>query len=155
MRLKKMFFTGMLLLLVVSGCSQKEAPKHMKFDHVKDELEEKFMDTIMVEMNDSDFFALFDLDPSQVVQHHYTFAFLDTKADEVVMIQLRDEETVDQVEKILWDRVNALRNEFDGYIDAQKAIVDQAIVFREGKYVFLIVSAKAREIQDYLIGSFA
>lgn len=141
-----------LLVLLLVGCSANV--KQMKFQDVAPKMEEQFQDTIMVEMTDSDFYQLFDLDPSQVVQHYYKYAFLDVRAEEVVMIELKNSSEVKDVEAVLWARVNELRDEFDGFIDEEKAIVDQAIVFTEGNYVFLLVGRRALDMQDYLISAF-
>lgn len=157
-RSKKSIFRGawivMILMLVLTGCGKSTKARKLDFQKVIPNIEENYMDAIMVEMTDSDFYEMFELDPSQVVQTYYKFAFLDIRADEIVMIQLKDSALVTPVEEVLWNRVNELRKEFDGYIEKQKEIVDNAIVFHEGNYVFLIVSEHASDIQDYLISSF-
>ena len=151
--MKKIWLIGVLVLMVISGCS-KSKEKQLDIAKVSEDIEKNYQDTIMVEMTDSDFFEKFELDPSQVKQHFYQFAFLDVRADELVMIQVADSSLVESIKTILTKRMEELRAEFDQYIPEQKEIVDRSIIFSDGSYVFLIVSPQATQIQDYIISKF-
>lgn len=143
----------MLILSVclLWGCQRAPQEKQINLMDTMNYIEENYIDTFTTEMNDSDFYTMFELDPSQITQQVYYQAFLDVKCDEIALIQVSDVELVPNVEAVLQERLTSVVSEFTDYIEDQKTIAQQGIVFSRGSYVFLIVHEKATEIQDYLI----
>lgn len=140
-----------LCLVLVCGCQKAEEEKNLNLAETMNYIDENYIDTFTTEMNESDFYTMFDFDPTQVTQQVYYQAFLDVKCDEIALIRVSDEALVPQVEGILQERLNSVIQEFDGYIDEQYAIASKGIVFSRGTYVFLIIHENATDIQDYLI----
>lgn len=149
MRLFKTVLLVLCLCMFV-GCG-KQDQKDIQLTDAMSYIENNYIDTFTTEVNDSDFFTMFELDPSQIKQQVYYQAFLDVKCDEIALIQVSDEKLVEQVKAVLQKRLEAIINEFDGYIEEQKNIASQGIIFSRGTYVFLIVHEDAVAIQDYLI----
>ncbi|MBE6113866.1 MAG: DUF4358 domain-containing protein [Erysipelotrichaceae bacterium] len=139
-----------LCICMLAACG-KEEQKDIQLTDAMSYIENNYIDTFTTEVNDSDFYTMFELDPSQIKQQVYYQAFLDVKCDEIALIQVSDEDLVEQVKTVLQTRLEAITNEFDGYIEAQKNIASQGIIFSRGTYVFMIVHEDAVAIQDYLI----
>lgn len=140
-----------LLVCLFTGCATTPEEKTLNLLDTMNYLDENYINTFTTEMNDSDFYTMFSLDPSQISQQVYYQAFLDVKCDEIALIRVTDETLVPQVEAVLQSRLQAVADEFDGYIDEQYAIASNGIVFSRGTYVFLIIHEDATSIQDYLI----
>lgn len=144
-------FIVLLCFCLLFGCQSAPKEKSLNLTDTMNYLVENYIDTFTSEMNDSDFYTMFELDPDQIIQQVYYQAFLDVKCDEIALIRVSDEALVPQVEAVLQERLSAVINEFDGYIEEQKEIASQGIVFSRGTYVFLIINENATSIQDYLI----
>ena len=140
-----------LLVFLLWGCASAPEEKNLNLMDTMNYIDENYINTFTTQMNDSDFYTMFSLDPSQISQQVYYQAFLDVKCDEIAMIRVTDETLIPQVESVLQGRLQEVVSEFNGYIDDQYSIASNGIVFSRGTYVFLIIHENATQIQDYLI----
>ena len=143
----KRFIKCLFIVMMLFGCA-KEAEKviNLNLDEYSKAIQEEYYDTFLTEMNESDFYTMFGLDPSQALQIEYREAFLDVKADVLVMIEVSDETLVEGVRTVLEKRLLEIQDEFETYIPEVYEIARKGEIVVEGKYVFMIVNENVDDI---------
>lgn len=137
----KGFIKCLLMVLLLAGCSQpKEEVKSMNIKEYAVSVEENYYDTFMTDMNESDFYTMFTLDPEQTKQMVYKEAFLDVKADALVMIEVNDETLVSGVVEVLEKRMAEIQAEFETYIPEVYEIASKGQIIVHGNYIFMIIN---------------
>lgn len=69
-------------------------------------------------------------------------------AKELVLVKAAGEDSAKEVEARLQSRLDARRNEFNGYLPDQYAVVEKSEVKRDGVYVRLIISPQQEELVE-------
>lgn len=136
----KRFIKCLCIVMMLFGCAEEVKPITLNLDEYAKSIEEEYYDTFLTELNESDFYTMFSLDPSQALQMEYKEAFLDVKADVLVMIEVSDETLVEGVKAVLEKRLDEIKNEFETYIPEVYEIACKGQIVVEGKYIFMIVN---------------
>ena len=142
----KRFIKCLFVVMMLFGCAQEEKVISLNLDEYSKSIQDEYYDTFLTEMNESDFYTMFELDPSQALQIEYREAFLDVKADALVMIEVSDETLVDGVRAVLEKRLLAIQDEFETYIPEVYEIARKGEIVVEGKYIFMIVNENVNDI---------
>lgn len=70
------------------------------------------------------------------------------RADEIWLVEAVDEAAADRIEQLAADRVEQRKEEMENYLPDQYALLCEAQLIREGRYVALIVSPDAKGMAE-------
>ena len=150
----KRFIKCLFVVMMLFGCAQEVKVISLNLDEYSKTIQEEYYDTFLTEMNESDFYTMFELDPSQALKVEYREAFLDVKADALVMIEVSDETLVDGVRTVLEKRLEEIQDEFKTYIPEVYEIAREGEIIVEGKYIFMIVNENVDDIVSNIRSQF-
>lgn len=143
----KRFLKCVLAVTILFGCSSKEKEeKSIVIDEYADTIEEQYYDTFMIDMNESDFYSYFGVEPNQIKQMVYKEAFLDVKADALVMIEVSDDTIINGIQTKLENRLQEIQDEFETYIPEVYEIAKNGQVIVINSYIFMIVNENSDAI---------
>ena len=100
----------------------------------------------MIDMNESDFYSYFGVEPNQIKQMVYKEAFLDVKADALVMIEVSDDTIINGIQTKLENRLQEIQDEFETYIPEVYEIAKNGQVIVINSYIFMIVNENSDAI---------
>lgn len=145
----KRFLKCVLAVTILFGCSSKEKEeKSIVIDEYADTIEEQYYDTFMIDMNESDFYSYFEVEPNQIKQMVYKEAFLDVKADALVMIEVSDDTIINGIQTKLENRLQEIQDEFETYIPEVYEIAKNGQVIVINSYIFMIVNENSDAIVE-------
>ncbi|MCI9439643.1 MAG: DUF4358 domain-containing protein [Ruminococcus sp.] len=129
-----------LLLIYTSGSTKP-------FDEVAAAVEER-LDTEKLVKQDAQalkrYYGLNGADYEGVLFYSAEFSI---SAEEVLLIEVRSEQQVQDVRDAIEERLESRRNTFEGYAPEQAQMIEQAQLQVRGRFVFLAVSTDA---EDYV-----
>ncbi len=73
------------------------------------------------------------------------------EAQELLLVEVKDDEQLLEVEEAIDKRIENRRNDFEGYLPEQVLLLDDAIVTIRGNYIFLVISEDAEAYQQAFI----
>ena len=74
-------------------------------------------------------------------------------ADEILLIKVKDQSQLEEIEAAVYKRLESRINDFGSYAPEQTALLEAAEVTMRGDYVFLAVSEHAEEYREVFIKS--
>lgn len=125
-----------LLLIYTSGSTKP-------FEEVAAAVEERLNTEILVKQDAQAlkrYYGLNGADYEGVLFYSSEFSI---SAEEVLLIEVRSEQQVQEVRDAIEDRLESRRNTFEGYAPEQAQLIEQAQIQVRGKFVFLAVSTDA------------
>jgi hypothetical protein len=112
-------------------------------------------DDRMEEASDDAFYALYAVDPAdESVADFVFYASTGATAEEVSVIEARDEESAQAVMEFARARIASQKSEFENYAPEEMAKLNDPVLVRAGKYIVLCLSndnaAAERIIGDFI-----
>ena len=136
-----------LLLLMVTACNGQQKTADLDVKAVMADMLEQYPIQDGMELSESDLLNFYGIQAEQVDDFAASLAADGITANEIVLVKAKDEDSAAEVETKLQNRLDARRNELNGYLPDQYEIVEKSEVKRDGVYVRLIISPQ----QDALV----
>lgn len=137
------------LMLGMSACGEKDEGGKYTSKELLAKVTDDITNLPQMTTVDSDsenakdiFTYLSDIDYESIEDYAFTYS-KDGLADEVSVIQLKDEADVSSVEKDLNDRINTRRSTFSTYNEEELKKFDTATVVSKDCYVMIIITSQA------------
>lgn len=137
-----------VMLLGVSACGGKQATADMDVKAVMADMLAKYPIQDGMELSESDMLNFYGIQAEDMEAFAADLASDGITANEIVLVKAKDEDSAKNVETKLQSRLDARRNELNGYLPDQYAIVEKSEVKRDGVYVRLIISPQQDELVD-------
>lgn len=139
---------ALLMLLGISACGGgKQAAADLDVKAVMADMLAKYPIQDGMELNESDMLNFYGIQAEDMEAFAADLAADGITANEIVLVKAKDEDSAKNVETKLQSRLDARRNELNGYLPDQYEIVEKSEVKRDGVYVRLIISPQ----QDQLV----
>lgn len=139
---------AVLMLLGVSACGGgKQAAADLDVKAVMADMLAKYPIQDGMELSESDMLSFYGIQAEDMEAFAADLAADGITANEIVLVKAKDEDSAKDVETKLQSRLDARRNELNGYLPDQYEIVEKSEVKRDGVYVRLIISPQ----QDQLV----
>lgn len=132
-----------------SETSVQEAPKTMQ--EIYDAIVEMEKQPEMVILNDNYIANYYGIDLSLLEDYLFASAEDVIYADTIVMMKVKEESSADAMKEVLDTMVSQKKLELENYLPEQFQIVEKSEVVVSGQYVYLVISEKAKEIQDVIV----
>lgn len=88
-----------------------------------------------------------NLDTSKLADSSVQFTMVNVKANELAVFKVNDAQDTAMVEQACRERAQAIAQNFEMYLEDQKAIADQPLIQTYGNYVLFAVHENKDEIQ--------
>lgn len=125
-----------LLLIYTSGSTKP-------FEEVAAAVEEQLDTEILVKQDAQALKRYYGLNGADYEGVLYYSSEFSISAEEVLLIEVRSEQQVQEVRDAIEERLESRRNTFEGYAPEQAQLIGQAQLQVRGKFIFLAVSADA------------
>ena len=130
-----------LLMLFTSESSRP-------FEEVAKAVEDSLDDESLIEQNGARLKRNFGLNAADYSGVMYYSSESNISAEEVLLIKVKNTDQIQQVTNAIEDRVEARRNDFEGYLPEEVQLLDDARQSVRGTYIFYAASPKADEYLD-------
>lgn len=137
-----------LLLLVAAACGGEQKTADLDVKAVMADMLKQYPIQDGMELSESDLLNFYGIQSEQVEAFAADLAADGITANEIVLIKAKDEDSAAEVETKLQNRLDARRNELNGYMPDQYEIVEKSEVKRDGVYVRLIISPQQDALVD-------
>lgn len=127
------------------GTTESEISKTMQ--EIYDEIAEKVEQPDMVTLNDNYIANYYGIDLSLLEDYVFVNAEDVIYADTIVLMKVKDEESTQAMKDALDTMIGQKKLELENYLPEQFKVVEKSEVVVSGKYVYLVISEKAEEIQ--------
>ena len=129
---------ALLLALSVAGCGAKETPKTADLQA----LYETMVPTLpqMLPLDETTLMNFLGIDAGDCTQMAVAICMEGLRADEVWLIEAKDEAAFGRIKALAEARLKAKAEETVSYNPEQYAVVEKAQLITEGNYVILLVS---------------
>lgn len=144
--MKKTLAAALLLaaLLLLSGCGQQApAPKPLSLEAAYARMAQAVTLPPMLEVDGEMALDFYGIEPGWCVQAVMMLAEDSLIADEILLLEARDQATADAMAALLKNRMDAKAAEAITYSPEQYAIIQRGHLVREGLHLALIVSPDA------------
>ncbi len=125
-----------LLLIYASGSTKP-------FEEVAQAVEGRIDTEILVKQDAQALKRYYGLNGADYEGVLFYSAEFSISAEEVLLIEVRSEQQVQEVRDAIEERLESRKHTFEGYAPEQAQLIDQAQLQVRGRYVFLAVSAEA------------
>ena len=140
----------MILGMVACGGSD---PKHVDLLA----LYEQFQNILpeMMVLNDTTMLNFLGIEAEDCTQSVAAICASGLRADEVWLIEAKDQEAMERILALVDSRIAAKEQETVSYLPDQYVIVKDAVVINQGLYVILLVSSDVGQLEDLVKEAFA
>lgn len=101
-----------------------------------------------MELTEEDMLNFYGISADQMEDFAAVNCAMGIEADELVLVKAVDEDSAEEIESLLQQRLENRKSEFQTYIPEEYEVLCQGSVQRDGKYVCLIVSPQAEELEE-------
>lgn len=142
-----------LFFLLLTGCGKDNFVAVSMYDLSKEMIaaDSSLPEMITVSTSDTDaennFKYLSDMDYTKVDSYFLSYS-AEGKADEIVVIAVKNVNDVEETKKTLEAHVKSRKNVYDTYDPTQLQRVDQALIFTQSHYAVLIISDDAPSVKN-------
>lgn len=138
-----------ILSLFLSACgatpaSSVSVDRGAQFVQAYEQMEGKLPE--MMEMPEDTVLDFYGIDPAEYSAALFRLSVDNMLADEVILIQAKDEPSATHIEEMLNGRLQAKAEEAESYSPDQYAIISKCSVYRDGLTLAMIVNANAEEM---------
>ncbi|MGI6161061.1 MAG: DUF4358 domain-containing protein [Christensenellales bacterium] len=135
----------LMLALGIAACGKTEV-KDADLGVVLTDIETAVPLDDMMSLSESDLLSYYGIDAADVSQFKGSINASGIKADEIVMIEAADTNAAKRVQDKLDEYLVQKGKQFESYIPAEYAVIQQCDTKAYGKYVVLFVSLEADEM---------
>ena len=136
----------LLLFLYTSGSSRS-------FEEVEESVSASLDKSNLTLQDGSAFRRAFGLNEADYTGVMYYASEFSISAEEVLVIQVKNENQVQEVVEAVEKRVEARKNDFDGYAPEEVKLLEDAKQSVRGKYIFFAAAPKAEEYLEVFSNS--
>lgn len=153
-------FTIMIAILITlsifTGCnaSGKANSKIPSTTDIVDNIREAVKFPEMVEMDGKKLEKLYKIQPGTLDGFWGYLAFSNIKADEILIIKVKDSNDVENVRKSINVRIEQQANSFKDYLPNEYHLIQNHVLKTRGNYILFAVSKDADKIEDAFDRSF-
>ena len=130
-----------ILMLSLTACGGKESPKSADLSALYDNLTASMPQ--MLPMDEETMLNFQGIEIADCVQAKVAICAEGLRADEIWLIEAKDEAALEKIQALAEARIQAKGEETVSYNPEQYAVVQEAEVFTVGNYLFLLVSPDA------------
>lgn len=134
------------LALGIAACGGGQKQADMNVQEVMDALLEQAPIEGGIALTQDDMLNFYGIQEEDMKSFAADLAADGITAQEIVLVEAASEDSAEEVEAKLQSRLDARRNEFNGYLPDQYAVVEKSEVKRDGVYVRLIISPQQEEL---------
>lgn len=127
-----------ILMLSLTACGGKESAKSADLNALYDTLTADLPQ--MLPMDEETMLNFQGIEIADCVQAKVAICAEGLRADEIWLIEAKDEAALEKLQALAEARIQAKGEETVSYNPEQYAVVQEAQVFTEGNYLFLLVS---------------
>ena len=135
-----------LLLLYASGSSRP-------FDEVEESVSSSLDKSNLTLQDGAAFKRAFGLSGADYEGVMYYSSEFSISAEEVLLIKVNDESQVQEVREAIEERVEARKNDFDGYAPEEVKLLEDAVQSVRGTYIFFAAAPNAEEYLEVFSNS--
>lgn len=125
-----------LLIIYTSGSTKP-------FEEVSEAVESSLNTENLVKKDSQAFKRYYGLNSADYAGVLFYSSEFSISAEEVLVIEVKSEEQLQEVRDAVNDRLESRLNAFDGYAPEQVKLLEEAVLMVRGKYIFLAVSPDA------------
>lgn len=141
-----------LMMLGAAACGGKQAAADLDVKAVMEDMLAKYPIENGMELGESDMLNFYGIPAEDMEDFAADLAADGITANEIVLVKAKDEDSAKEVETKLQNRLDARRNELNGYLPDQYEIVEKSEVKRDGVYVRLIISPEQEALVEMYNG---
>lgn len=141
-----------LMMLGAAACGGKQAAADLDVKAVMADMLAKYPIENGMELGESDMLNFYGIPADGMEAFAADLAADGITANEIVLVKAKDEDSAKEVETKLQNRLDARRNELNGYLPDQYEIVEKSEVKRDGVYVRLIISPEQEALVEMYNG---
>ncbi len=135
-----------LLFLYTSGSSRS-------FDEVEEAVSSSLDKSNLTQQDGAAFKREFGLSEADYAGVMYYASEFSISAEEVLLVKVNDESQVQEVREAIEKRVEARKNDFDGYAPEEVKLLEDAKQSVRGRFIFFAVAPKAEEYLEVFSSS--
>lgn len=143
---------ALALCLCLAGCGGKAAEADLH-----EALEEMLAEAPIaesMELTEEDMLNFYGIRADQMEDFAAVTCSMGIEADELVLVKAADEDSAQEIEALLQQRLENRKSEFRNYSPEEYEILTKGSVERDGVYVRLIVSPQSEELAAIYDGCF-
>lgn len=134
-----------ILVLSLTACGGKEAAKSADLAALYDTLTASMPQ--MLKMDETTMLNFQGIEAADCIQVQVAICAEGLRADEIWLIEAKDEAALEKIKALAEARIQAKDEETVSYNPEQNAVVQEAQVFTEGNYLFLLVSPDVDDLK--------
>ena len=140
---------AMILSLTACGGSQ---PKQVELSALYEQFQEILPE--MMVLNETTMLNFLGVEAEDCTQAVTAICASGLRADEVWLIEAKDQEALDRILALVHSRITAKEQETVSYLPEQYVIVQDAVVINKGLYVIFLVSPDVDQLEDIVNAAF-
>lgn len=144
------FFALLLFVLVISalvGCASEQSNINVSAAKIEDQMKQSVKLDNLKKGDAHKLKKLYDLGTEQVEDFLLFTAASNVKADEIVVIKVKDEKQIDSVKASITQRIDAQAVKFKDYRPDEYALLEKHVLKVKSRYILFAVSADAEQIE--------
>ncbi|MCY7484658.1 DUF4358 domain-containing protein [Paenibacillus alvei] len=146
----KRFFALFLFIFAISalvGCASEQSDINVSAAKIEDQMKQSVKFDKLKKGDAHKLKKLYDLGTEQVEDFLVYTASSNVRADEIVVIKVKDESQIDSVKASIARRIDAQAVKFKDYRPDEYALLEKHVLKVKSHYVLFAVSADAEQIE--------
>ncbi len=136
-------------LSILCGCTAAKVPtKNPSFNEIMDEIRKTVDLSTLKEGNFAKLKRLYGISRGEIEEFVFYRAPSNIKADEIVLIKVKQTEDTEKVKEKLLKRVEKQAASFKGYLPEEYYLIEKNVVKVQNNYLLLVISPEAEKISE-------
>ena len=144
---------GIISTVNITGCS-KTAEKSPKVSTIVSSIKKDFDIKTMKKSDMGKMKKVFGIEESKIDQYAYYIAPSFLKADQILIIKVKNESDIDAIKEKINKGLDKKENIFKSYLPEESSLIQKNVLDTEGKYILSVVSKKSDKIEKAFDKSF-
>lgn len=146
----KKFLALLIFVFAVSavvGCTSEQSDINVSAAKIEDQMKQSVKLDKLKKGDAHKLKKLYDLGTEQVEDFLLYTASSNVRADEIVVIKVKDEKQIDSVKASITQRIDAQAVKFKDYRPDEYALVEKHVLKVKSRYILFVVSADTEQIE--------
>ncbi|EPY05020.1 hypothetical protein PAALTS15_22523 [Paenibacillus alvei TS-15] len=146
----KRFFALLILVFAISavlGCASEQSDINVSAAKIEEQMKQSVKLDKLKKGDAHKLKKLYDLGTEQVEDFLLYTASSNVRADEIVVIKVKDESQIDSIKARITQRVDAQAVKFKDYRPDEYALVEKHVLKVKSQYILFAVSADTEQIE--------
>ncbi|MFW5434658.1 DUF4358 domain-containing protein [Paenibacillus apiarius] len=146
----KRFFALLIFVFAISalaGCTSKQSDINVSAAKIEEQIKQSIKLDKLKKGDVQKLKKLYDLGTEQVEDFILYTATSNVKADEIVVIKVKDEKQIDSVKASIAKRIDTQAVKFKDYRPDEYALLEKHVLKEKSHYILFAVSADAEQIE--------